>query len=126
MGLCESPSGDGKQQVPPGPLEVSECGWRGRRGLRIKGAKAGSGGLHSRPVRGCQGQLQGSADQATKVKTARSGVGRVAPAEGDDGWLGHQVPPVRGLRRRGGVQVQVQGQEGPGWAGEGVGLAGQG
>ncbi|MFN9942413.1 MAG: hypothetical protein ACK56I_23375, partial [bacterium] len=93
--------------------------------LRCWGARAGSGGLHSSPVRGRQGQLQGSADQAAKVKAARSGVGRVALAEGDDGRLGHQVPPVRGLRGRGGgtgpVQVEVQGQEGPGWAGEGVG-----
>ncbi len=94
------------------------------RDLRIQGAKAGSGGLHSSPVRGRQGQLQGSADQAAKVKAARSGVGRVALAEGDDGRLGHQVPPVRGLRRRGGVQVRsrsrcrgrrVRGGLGRGW-----------
>ncbi len=80
------------------------------------GAEAGLGGLHSRP--GCQGKLQGAADK--EGGSVERQCWRVVLTEGDDGRLGHLVPPVCGPQSGGGG-VQVRGR-----LGGGGGLAGQG
>ena len=68
----------------------------------VKSAKTDPGSLDSWPVLGLKGQLKGSADEASEMVAARGRLPRVELAERDDGRLGHPVPPVRSLRRRGG------------------------
>jgi hypothetical protein len=77
----------------------------------VKSAEAGPGSLHSWPVLGLQGQLNGSADEALEMVAARDRRPCVELAEGDDGRLGHPVPLVRGRGggSRSGEQEEEQG-----------------